>query len=102
MDTNLFLGVVVVIVGAISVAILRAFSRPIWRLVQRVIWQIGRWGSNKRHVREMRLNEAVVLKNGENRHRRCVDRDEEIDDREPGTYIPLGSCSRCGESVRGA
>ena len=88
------------ILAGVAVLILWGIRRPIWRMILKLIWRIRRWWANNRHANQVRLNEAVVLTNGEIRHRDCVRRGEEIDEREQGTYMPLGPCTVCGAHGR--
>ena len=85
------------VVGAVVGALLVGIGPSIWRVVLKLMWRTSRWWGDNRYAKETRLNEVVVLTNGENRHRGCVRRGEKIDEREPGTYIPLGRCIVCGE-----
>ena len=91
---------VVAFVAALAVVIVVKIGPWFWRLTQRLNWRISRWREDRRYAKEQCLNEAVVLTNGENRHRGCVRRGQEIDEREPGTYIPLGPCTVCGVHAR--
>ena len=91
---------VVAFVAALAVVIVVKIGPWFWRVTQRLNWRISRWREDRRYAKEQCLNEAVVLTNGENRHRGCVRRGQEIDEREPGTYIPLGPCTVCGVHAR--
>ena len=84
------------ILAGVVVLILAGIGRLIWCWTPRLNWRISRWLEHRRYAKEQCLNEAVVLTNAENRHRGCVRRGQEIDEREPGTYIPLGPCTVCG------
>ena len=94
-------GVVVTFAGGLAVASVGKIWPGFWRVTQRLNWRISRWREDRRYAKEQCLDEAVVLTNGENRHRGCVRRGEEIDEREPGTYIPLGPCTVCEAHASG-
>ena len=78
----------------------KVIVRLIWRTALGLMWRISRWWGNKRHAREVRQDESVVLANGENRHRGCVRRGEEIDEQKSRIHIPLGPCTVCGAHPR--
>lgn len=90
--TTVLAGVVVLLVAKIG--------QLVWRVAPRLKWRFSRWWENKRHAREVRRNESVVLANGENRHRGCVRRGEEIDEQKSRTHVPLGRCTVCGAHPR--
>ena len=92
---ELILTGVVAFVAGLAVVIAAKGGPWFWRVTQRQAWRINRWREDRRYAKEQCLNEAVVLTNGDNRHRGCVRRGEGIDEREPGTYIPLGPCTVC-------
>ena len=84
------------ILAGVVVLILAGIGRLIWCWTTRLNRWISRWRRHRRYAKEQWLNEAVVLTNDENRHRGCVRRGQEIDEREPGISIPLGPCTVCG------
>ena len=88
------------ILAGVVVLILAGIGRLIWCWTPRLNRRISRWREHRRYAKEQWLNEAVVLTNDEtndeNRHRGCVRRGQEIDEREPGISIPLGLCTVCG------
>ena len=88
------------VLAGVLVLLVAKIGQLIWRIAPRLKRKLSRWWGNKRHAKEVRQDESVILTNDENRHRGCVRRGEEIDEQQSQNHNPLGLCTVCGALPR--
>lgn len=99
--TPFFNDVTAVVVGGVLLLVLLAIIRRSWSKIVVTYRRTKAWWLGVRFRRQQRRDEGGRLTTGENRHRRCVHRDDEIVARKPGqTYYALGPCTACNEPIR--